>query len=1461
MADASHFIGKLVFQIEVPDRDKAQSVFEQISSLCADQLPGVLSDILDTLPCPPDALLKIDRLVIHAGSLPPDNIEAELLKNIEQALRKALAATALDTPPPIPGTHHFLDLLEYFLLEGRFPWWATRRELAEKSLESLWAELFLGPGHIALPFLRKMLDQPPARQRIIRQLSVGTLRQSVQYLLESDDGYVSGPALRDIMAALFPGQATEIQVFLTQLASELAKQFPGQPAETLVWRAALQQMLGNAAAFPDIPALWEGINPLIAGALHQSPQAFREQLAPVVAVALNIGGGAASPSAAQRRLYFFLESGRLPEGETASTGELERTLLDLLRQFPQSTRQMLLDLSRKTDLVARLTQQFSVTLQGEVLAVFFPGQAAEIQAFLSQLALSLAEHYPDHQIESRVWQLALRQILANPAALPNIPALWEMLALQLAETLDISPQSLAQKLVPVLEQAGLKAGSVAEDASSATGLSEPDADSAGTEQPLALPEPAARGATDATGYEILLNFLESGQLADGVLVDAAVLEQTFMEFLAAQPDRARRLLLDLNGSINLASRLEQHFSSAVHREVIALLAPVHSAEIDRMLADLAKAAAEIYPSVRSESFIWKTALRYLLAQSGETATTQAIWIYIIRQFAAYLEMPLEQILEQMASVPAAKSMLPGSIAELLYQEKIRTENRREPLEQPVPENVRQLFYFLEWSRMPAGVSVPARQLEPTFLHFLRDNPALARQMLLDINRKVNLASRLIQQFQSEVHREVLRVLFAEEWTGLETVLRDLARLPAPPGQAVPGEAFLWQTGLQRLLAAPARSLNLPALADFLIRQIAEKWGAEPAQLLHRNRIPALHAAGISPLTLKCLQQAFGKLAEAERSTLQREMEQWQEADAGQPGEEAVAGAALDKLLFRMQRDEVAWWDSAAHSTEQLFRELATLPAAALRQALRQLWSGKLREQWLPALSEGTFRQMLRVFWGDYADQAAVYLESFEAAAAAMGLDTRALPLREVLLEYALSGRAVSSTALLQVALRAAVRHSGRPEQQWVAALETQSAAALAGGDIRFYRLREVLREPETEPMPDSAPAATPNTAAPASTETQPAAANYLELLRLDLLTVRRFLRYGTMAPDAGAASPEAMEYLLLRLAAKHPELLSVVFREAFRRRESVDRLMRYFSGKIWAPLAAMLWQSHFEPVMALWNALFSRFDAPDANRMNRHFFHYLLERGGAEPVRSYDPLLFAEDLIGFIAEKEQIPEPYLWEQIQQEKPGAVKDVLHELLPALLKRRKQAARITPEKTRQAMPETAPAPADEAITVHNSGLVILAPYLIRYFDTLHLLEKQAFIDAAAAERGVHLLQYMASRQTQTPEHLLVFNKILCGLPLHTPVSLGIDLTEEEEKLSAFLLNTVLQNWEIMRNSTVANLQGAFILRDGLLREKTDSWQLHIEKKSYDIVLDYLPWTVSMVKLPWMEKRIEVEWKKKF
>ncbi|MCG8415603.1 MAG: hypothetical protein MI746_15415, partial [Pseudomonadales bacterium] len=166
--------------------------------------------------------------------------------------------------------------------------------------------------------------------------------------------------------------------------------------------------------------------------------------------------------------------------------------------------------------------------------------------------------------------------------------------------------------------------------------------------------------------------------------------------------------------------------------------------------------------------------------------------------------------------------------------------------------------------------------------------------------------------------------------------------------------------------------------------------------------------------------------------------------------------------------------------------------------------------------------------------------------------------------------------------------------------------------------------------------------------------------------------------------------------------------------------------------------------------------------------------------------------------------------------------------------------------------------EDIYVHNAGLVLLAPYLQRYFTSLNLIADRKFKDRDSAERGVHLLQYILDDSTETPEYLLVLNKVLCGIKAGIPIVRGIDISDEERELSEKLLRGVIANWPKMKNTSIAGLRETFLQREAQLQLHDDSWKLIVQSKAFDMLLDDLPWGYSTVKLPWMDKAIYVDWR---
>lgn len=181
----------------------------------------------------------------------------------------------------------------------------------------------------------------------------------------------------------------------------------------------------------------------------------------------------------------------------------------------------------------------------------------------------------------------------------------------------------------------------------------------------------------------------------------------------------------------------------------------------------------------------------------------------------------------------------------------------------------------------------------------------------------------------------------------------------------------------------------------------------------------------------------------------------------------------------------------------------------------------------------------------------------------------------------------------------------------------------------------------------------------------------------------------------------------------------------------------------------------------------------------------------------------------------------------------------------------------EAKKEDIPEIEEEIIKEEIYIQNAGLVILFPFISRYFSLVDLLKGDEFKDIDAQKRAVLLLQYILTEQNEAPEHELVLNKILTGLPIAEPIPLEIELTEKEIDISTKLLKGVLGQWKKLGSSSIRHLRGSFLLREGRLIEEESGWKLRVEQKAYDMLLDSMPWSFSMISFPWMKKVLYVEW----
>ncbi len=177
-----------------------------------------------------------------------------------------------------------------------------------------------------------------------------------------------------------------------------------------------------------------------------------------------------------------------------------------------------------------------------------------------------------------------------------------------------------------------------------------------------------------------------------------------------------------------------------------------------------------------------------------------------------------------------------------------------------------------------------------------------------------------------------------------------------------------------------------------------------------------------------------------------------------------------------------------------------------------------------------------------------------------------------------------------------------------------------------------------------------------------------------------------------------------------------------------------------------------------------------------------------------------------------------------------------------------------------PTAADEPVAGAYFVQNAGLVLLNQFLPAQFRQTDLLAGDDFRDEEARCQAIHLLQFLATGETEAYEYDLLLNKLLCAHPLGRPVPRWVPLTDADLGQADELLRAAIGHWRVLRNTSVAGLRETFLRRPGKLAPaEGGGWRLQVERRTVDILLDRLPmgWGYSVVSLPWRPDLIFVEW----
>ncbi len=186
----------------------------------------------------------------------------------------------------------------------------------------------------------------------------------------------------------------------------------------------------------------------------------------------------------------------------------------------------------------------------------------------------------------------------------------------------------------------------------------------------------------------------------------------------------------------------------------------------------------------------------------------------------------------------------------------------------------------------------------------------------------------------------------------------------------------------------------------------------------------------------------------------------------------------------------------------------------------------------------------------------------------------------------------------------------------------------------------------------------------------------------------------------------------------------------------------------------------------------------------------------------------------------------------------------------------AAADDPATARDENAADSPEPESTWMRVDHAGLVLLHPFLRCYFEACGLVDSGAFVSRGARHAGAHLLHFLATGRQGCDEHTLAWPRMLVGCGPGDPTPRRFEPEQAWLDEGRALLASVLEHWDALGRTSSEGLRETFLQRPGVVRTG-EAIAVHVERRGVDVLLDRLPWGLSVFKLPWLGMPIHVEW----
>lgn len=1197
-----------------------------------------------------------------------------------------------------------------------------------------------------------------------------------------------------------------------------------------------------------------------------------------------------------RLLHHFLITGELPWNADPKYGTADEWLIELIKNEPSELIR-LLRRTAKRETITRLVQQFSDAQLTQLVAVLEPTEAAFILGYATNLQ-KIQQQQPlvkDSTAAFREvrWRVIFNYLLIERGSVFNRRMFVKSTITQLAAHYNISYSELIIQLAAaartVVEHSGVFA-------SLPKLLLELEFEN--EEQQAALPnaehdKPAA--------LSLLSNYLITGALPAASILTAT----EFMQLVAELPDTQREALAALLRKTGEHTGVIDRYlfvtREPVRRKTVAALEP---ADADGILSLMDAVTAlqqrkQLVPDPVNEfkQQQWFFLFRYLLIERGSVFNTKMYVRSMLRQMAAHLNTQYTALITLFGTAAAAaKKELPVLLPLIALLDELITETQTaelSPESSPAfltePEDPEQvvtpkyiselLLYILLNGRLPWWAAKnPQHSVSEAGLlikTLYRESPELLAELLSRASRSETAFNRLIAA-SSDFLPELLQLNSTPETLALDSWIVQLEGTSAELIQQAQRRQKLSVFFRSRLLLQTAgkRSSNT-VFANWL----TEVWG----ELSVRSLQP--------PATVfSALLAAAAQLPAQARLLLSGLLRQVYERAGGSVYDDAPVYAA------QQTADTVTEEINRIRENEKQTLADALKNASAVQETITILEDKNTSVQLADISDE---RELSKE--QELAD-VSIKDKNFSAQLADV-LDDKELSKEQELADIPVHAEILKERGQTDVSADAI----GSKEQEQVpadvelpAALRLQLAqqlllqfsALLSGTDAAGIQrlVYTLLKQILAAQLQTLLPAAPQQLIARQVTET------------LNELSITEFLTAHTPATAdlqkliqllMRAESPQASELdtLLNRLLRIRPdafdELLNVLFTLAPARKRLAELLHSTTYMRLVVLVLRADSQSGIQAVLiADLLELASRM-LPGKRTLVRELVLLLaLQLPGRQAVPAvwlftfFQLLCVHAELSELKAEKAS-PEALaaIWNAFAMRYPHDWKSELPRLLEQLSQKHHLQRMSDPLLQRlqqlrmQAAAEERKRFADEKLTnerlkpevsgengvfVSNAGLVLLWPFFTRLFTRCGWLNGMQFASPETAYRAVHLLQYLANKQEQPPEYLLVLNKLLCGITKASPVVKELELTADEKQIGEELLGAVIKQWTVLGNTSVQGLRETFLERSGQLLFMPEHVVLRVERKAFDKLLGRLPWAINLIRLPWMKQPLYVEWK---